>query len=163
MNQFHLPYKEERQCGGNNMPNIKYKRTQFIVKKSFQLRYIGLILAVMLFSSLIAGYTIYYNSWVFLGSKLANVYPQGMLVQIFKTVNLRLTINLVFVAIMCTGIGIIASHRIAGPLDRMTRFLKSVKEGDYSKRIKLRDKDELIDLANAINELVDKLESEKKA
>ena len=145
------------------MSNIKYKRTQFIVKKSFQLRYIGLILAVMLFSSLIAGYTIYYNSWVFLGSKLANVYPQGMLVQIFKTVNLRLTINLVFVAIMCTGIGIIASHRIAGPLDRMTRFLKSVKEGDYSKRIKLRDKDELIDLANAINELVDKLESEKKA
>ena len=145
------------------MPKMSYKRTQFIVKKSFQLRYIGLILAVMLFSSLVAGYTIYYNSWVFLGSKLASVYPQGMLVQMFRTVNLRLAVNLVFIAVICTGIGIIASHRIAGPLDRMIRFLKSVKEGDYSKRIILRDKDELADLANAINELVDKLENEKKA
>jgi HAMP domain-containing protein len=145
------------------MVNIKYKRTKFIVKKGFQLRYIGLILAVMLFSSLIAGYTIYYNSWVFLGSKLANVYPQGMLAQIFKAVNFKLTINLTLIAIICVGIGIIASHRIAGPIDRMVKFLNSVKSGDYSKRLKLREKDELVDLANAINELVDKLEGEKKA
>jgi len=142
---------------------MEYKRTQYIVKKGFQLRYIGLIIAVMLFSTLIVGYTIYYNAWTLLGSKLANVYPQGRLVSIFNTVNLKLFINLVFVAMLCGGIGIIASHRIAGPIDRMVRFMDAVANGDYSRRLKLREKDELQDLADTINKLVDRLEKEKKS
>ena len=140
-----------------------YKRTQFIVKKGFQLRYIGLIVAVMLISTLIVGYTIYYNAWTLLGSKLANVYPQGRLVSIFNMVNIRLAINLIFVAMLCVGIGIIASHRIAGPIDRMVRFMNAIADGDYSKRLTLRDKDELQDLANAMNKLADRLEKEKKS
>ena len=52
--------------------------------------------------------------------------------QIFKTVNLRLTVNLVFIAIICVGIGIIASHRIAGPVDRMIKFLKELSISEIS-------------------------------
>ena len=139
-----------------------YKRRRYIVKTEFQLKYIGLIVAVMLLSAAISGYTIYYNSWVLLGEKLANVYPQGMLVQIFRSVNMRLFITMIFVTMLCVGIGIIASHRIAGPVFRMIRFLGNVTGGDYSQRLHLRKKDELKDLAEAINKLVDKLESEKK-
>ena len=51
----------------------RYRRRQFFIKKEFQLRYIGLILAVMLFGAAVSGYTIYYKSWMLLGSKLANV------------------------------------------------------------------------------------------
>jgi len=139
-----------------------YKRTQFFVAKQFQLRYIGLILGVMLLSALVSGYTIYYNAWTLLGAKLASIYPQGRLVVLFKAVNVKLFINLVFVAIFCVAIGIAASHRIAGPIQRMVGFLKKVTEGDYSKRLKLREKDELADVAEAINKLVDQLEKEKK-
>jgi len=139
----------------------KYRRRQYIVKKAFQLKYVGFILAVMFFGAVIAGYTIYYNLWALLGDKLANVYPQGRLVHIFRTVNLRLVINLIFVAMLCIGIGIVASHKIAGPIYRMINFVNSVAEGNYKNRLKLRKKDELKDLAEAINKLVDKLE--KKA
>ncbi len=139
-----------------------HRRSHYIIKKEFQLKYVGLIVAVMLLSALISGYTIYYNSWVLLGSKLANVYPQGMLVQIFRSVNTRLFIAMIFVTMLSVGIGIIASHRIAGPVFRMIRFLGNVTAGDYSQRIHLRKKDDLKDLAEAINKLVDKLESEKK-
>ena len=144
------------------MEQKSYRRRRYIVKKEFQLKYVGLIVAVMLLSAVISGYTIYYNSWVLLGEKLANVYPQGMLVQIFRSVNMRLFVAMFFVAIICVGISILASHRIAGPVFRMIRFLGKVTAGDYSQRIHLRKKDELKDLAEAINKLVDKLESEKK-
>ena len=144
------------------MAQTKYKRTQFIVKKGFQLRYISMILAIMLLSAVISGYTIYYNAWVYLGSKLASVYPQGRLVHMFRSINIKLAINLAFVAMLCTGIGIIVSHRIAGPIDRMIKFVNKLTAGDYSRRLTLREKDELKDLASAINELVDKLEGQKK-
>ncbi|MGB2705394.1 MAG: HAMP domain-containing protein [Candidatus Omnitrophota bacterium] len=144
------------------MEKKPYRRRRYIVKKEFQLKYVGLIVAVMLLSAVVSGYTIYYNSWVLLGSKLASVYPQGRLVQIFRSVNIRLLITMFFVTVLCVGIGILASHRIAGPVFRMIRFLGNVTSGDYSQRLHLRKKDELKDLAEAINRLVDKLESEKK-
>jgi len=141
----------------------QYRRRQFIIKKKFQLRYIGLILAVMLFSGIVSGYTIYYNSWMLLGSKLANIYPQARLVDIFNTVNIRLAIAMFFVTMLCAGIAIIASHRIAGPVYRMIKFLEELTKGDYTKRVTLRKNDELQDMAEAINKLVEKLESEKKS
>ena len=137
------------------------RRRRYIVKPAFQLRYVGLILAVMLLSAVIVGYTIYYNSWVLLGSKLASVYPQGRLVQIFRSVNVRLAINMVFVGVLCAGIGILASHRIAGPIQRMKKFLDDMTGGDYSRRLKLRKHDELKDVAGAMNRLAEKLEREK--
>jgi len=139
------------------------RRRRYIVKKEFQLRYVGLILAIVLVSALISGYTIYYNSWVLLGDKLANVYPQGRLVHMLRSVTGKLALNMALVAILCAGIGVIASHRIAGPIDKMKRFIDDVAKGDYSRRLRLRKKDELKDLAESLNRLVDRLESEKKA
>ncbi len=140
-----------------------YRRRQYFVRKRFQLKYIGLILAVVFISASVSGYTIYYNAWVLLGEKLAAVYPQGMLVHIFRSVNMKLLINIIFVSIFCAGVGIMASHRIAGPVFRMIKFLDSASEGDYKKRIQLRKGDELADLADAMNRLMDKLENEKKS
>ena len=145
------------------MPNIPYKRKQYVVKKGFQLRYVGRIVGISVLSAVISGYTIYYNAWIQLGEKLAYVYPQGQLVDIFKRVNLSLAVNMIFVVMFCIGVGIIFSHRIAGPIERMKKFLEAVSEGDYSQRIVLRKKDELKDLSEAMNKLVEKLESEKKS
>ncbi|NQU95434.1 MAG: HAMP domain-containing protein [Candidatus Omnitrophica bacterium] len=140
-----------------------YKRTRYIVKAKFQMKYVGLLLLVALASATISGYTIYYNSWVLLGEKLANVYPQGRLMEIFKSVNIKLAVSMVFVSMICIGIGILASHKIAGPVHRMVMFLDSLTAGDYSKRLFLRKKDELKDLAEAINRLTVELDKKKKA
>lgn len=140
-----------------------YKRTRYIVKAKFQMKYVGLLLLVALASAAISGYTIYYNSWVLLGEKLANVYPQGRLMEIFKSVNIKLAVSMVFVSMLCIGIGILVSHKIAGPVYRMIRFLDDLTAGDYSKRLVLRRKDELKDLAEAINRLTVELDKKKKA
>ena len=140
-----------------------FRRRHYFIRKKFQLKYIGLILAVMLFSAIISGYTIYYNAWALLGEKLASVYPQGRLIDIFHAVNVKLLINMILVSILCAVIGLLISHRIAGPVYRMITFMDKVTGGDYSQRIKLRKNDDLKDLADAINRLIDKLESEKKS
>ena len=142
------------------MQKTQYKRTQYIVRKGFQLKYIGLILAVVLVSSFIVGYTIYYNSWVLLGESLAKVYPQGRLAAIFHSVNLKIALNVFFVTMLCIGIGIITSHKIAGPIYRIITFVNGLTKGDYKQRLHLRKGDDLQDLADALNKLTEKLEKE---
>ncbi|MFH1594406.1 MAG: hypothetical protein ABID09_06890 [Candidatus Omnitrophota bacterium] len=145
------------------MAKMLLRRRRYFVRSGFQLKYVGLILAVMFLGTLITGYTIYANSWLLLGDKLANVYPQGRLIAIFNAVNTRLAINMIFALAISFGIGVIASHKIAGPIYRMIAFLHSVTANDdYSKRLVLRKGDELMDLAEAINRLIVKLDSEKK-
>ena len=140
------------------MEKTRYKRKQYIVRKEFQLKFIGLILGVVLLSSFIVGYTIYYNSWVMLGGKLANVYPQGRLADIFRTVNIKILINVIFVTMLCMGIGIVTSHKIAGPIFRIKAFVMGLAAGNYSSRIRLRRGDDLQDLAEELNKLAEKLE-----
>jgi len=50
------------------------------------------------------------------------------------------------------------SHRLAGPLVRMTAFVHGLAAGDYGSRIHLRDRDEIHALAEALNEVAESLE-----
>jgi HAMP domain-containing protein len=149
--------------GNVKMEKMLQKRRRYFIHKRFQLKYIGLILGIMVLGAAVSGYTIYYNSWLLLGEKLANVYPQGRLMQIFRSVNMRLAVNLLFVSAFCIIVAIFTSHKVAGPIYRMIKFLGEVTSGNYSQRVKLRKHDELKDLAEAINTLVDKLERERKS
>lgn len=145
------------------MEKQDYQRSRYFVRSHLQLRYIGLILAVGLLSAIISGYTIYYNLWVLLGDKLANVYPQGRLVSILRTVNIKVAINMFFVGLLCLGIGIVASNKMAGPIYRIIKYINDVLAGNDTKRLTLRKGDELTDLAEAINGLVDKTKTQKKS
>jgi len=144
----------------------KFVRKQYIVSKQFQFRYIGVILALMFATAALCSYIVYYNSLVLLGEKLANVYPQGRLVAILRTVNLRVLVSVILISPFVAFLGVILSHRIAGPISRMERFLSDAASGDLSKQLILRPKDELIPLANGINNLVETIKNnvlEKKA
>lgn len=141
----------------NKAKNTKFTRKQYIVSPRFQYRYIGIILALMFATAALCSYVVYYNSLVLLGEKLANVYPQGRLVAILKTVNLRVLVSVILVSPVVVFLGVILSHRIAGPINRMERFLGAVGSGDLTQKITLRPKDELIPLADGINNLVDGL------
>jgi methyl-accepting chemotaxis protein len=58
---------------------------------------------------------------------------------------------------MVTGILILSmlySHRIAGPLYRLSQFVKKVTEGHLDKRVSLREKDVIHPIAEELNELV---------
>lgn len=137
--------------------NVKYRRTQYLVAKKFQLRYVGLILLLVSLTAILCSYVIYYTMMVTMGDKLANVYPQGRLMSIVSTVNLRILLSLILVAPLVVIVGIMASHKIAGPIYRIEKFLTSMAAGELSQHITLRKNDELVSLANGINTVIDSL------
>ena len=61
------------------MAEEKIKRKRYVIAAKFQVRYIIYILLFLYAGAAIAGYTVYYTTWVTLGEKLANVYPRGRL------------------------------------------------------------------------------------
>lgn len=73
-------------------------------------------------------------------------------------------VSVLFLAflIIAMGLTILFSHRIYGPLIPIKRQLEALQEGDYSKRITLRQSDELKDIADAINRLSDCLEERER-
>lgn len=140
-------------------PDIKprFKRKQYLVSARFQLKYVGLILLLMFITAVICSYVVYYSSMILLAEKLANVYPQGRLMAIIKTVNFRVMLSVVLMMPVVAYIGIFLSHKIAGPIYRMEKFLGSITGGDLASRIVLRKGDELGSIADKINLLSDSL------
>ncbi len=140
-------------------PNIqpKFKRKQIFISAKFQLRYVGLILLLMFITAVVCSYVVYYTGMILLAEKLANVYPQGRLVAIINTVNLRIMLSVLLLTPFVAYIGIYLSHKIAGPIYRMEKFLGSMSKGDLSSRIVLRKGDELGTVADSINALNDSM------
>jgi methyl-accepting chemotaxis protein len=132
---------------------MKFKRKQIFISKEFQLRYAGIILGMMFLSAILCSYIVYYTMMVTMGEKLASVYPQGKLVAMLNTINLRLLFSLILISPIVVFIGIFLSHRIAGPIFRMERDLRSIAAGDLNINIVLRQKDELKTVAAGINYL----------
>jgi signal transduction histidine kinase len=96
---------------------------------------------------------------VLMGEKLGNVYPQGRLIAIINTVNFRILLSLLLITPIVTIIGIFLSHKIAGPIYRMEKFLGDMAAGNFSSRITLRKGDELVSVADKINVLNESLKT----
>ncbi len=138
-----------------------FKRRRYLVEGKFQLKFAGMILLFMFAVALFSSLTIYYNTWMLLGEKLANVYPQGRLAGILKQANFVLFMRLLLIAPLVCVLAIVLSHRIAGPIFRIKKTLDEAVKGDYSKRLYLRKTDELKDVAESINNLMELLEKKK--
>mgnify|MGYP001317693735 CR=1 FL=1 len=54
------------------------------------------------------------------------------------------------------------SHRIGGPMINIQRILEQAQRGDYKVRITLRSKDFLHEIADSVNLLLEKLETQQK-
>lgn len=132
-------------------------RRKYLIAKRFQLKYTFMIVFFMFLIAWLAGYTVYYTVFGLLGEKLANVYPQGRLEAIFKTVNITLLARIALLIPFAVVISIILSHRIAGPLFRIEGALNEIARGDFSSILKLRKRDEFKGLAEAVNSLTENL------
>lgn len=136
---------------------MRERRKRYIIKPAFQLRYTGVVLLAVFAVAVISVFTTYYSSISLLGKKLANVYPQGMLVLTLREINLILIFRIFFLVPFIILIGILLSHKIAGPAYRIERTLREIGKGNFDIRIKLRKYDELVCIADAVNDMTSNL------
>jgi len=139
-----------------------YKRKQYLIAKKFQLKYVGMIFLLVSLTAVMCSYVMYYTMMLTMGDKLVNVYPQGRLMSIVNMVNFRILLSMLLVAPLIAMIGIFASHKIAGPIYRIEKFLGSMVDGDLSRPLTLRKNDELISLAGGITRVVDSVKAAVK-
>lgn len=128
-----------------------FRRRRYVVKKGLQFRYIGLLFALAILASIVTGWTVFVTGWSLLGEKLADVYPQGRLLYVIRVTNMALLRNLLLISPIIFILGLLFSHRIAGPLYRIEKTLYEIIKGNLTLKIRLREGDELSTLADAVN------------
>lgn len=140
------------------MAKIERRRRHFINTK-LQIRYLRIILIAILLPTLLFAICLYYLFFCLMAEQLG--IPESIaynIIPVFNKINLMLLFGMpiIFMAILYWGV--LISHRIAGPVYRIEKELDKIVKGDFSIRIKLRKKDELISIAEGINKILDRIE-----
>ncbi len=133
------------------------RRKKYFVDRTLQLKFSRFTVVLALISALTTGLTIFYTTFFLLGGKLADVYPQGRLEVIFKSVYAGFFIAMLIILPVIIYVSIMFSHRIAGPLPKMYQALESIGKGNFDIRLTLRKNDHLRILADVINEMASNL------
>jgi methyl-accepting chemotaxis protein len=134
-----------------------FKRKKFIVKKSFQLRYVFIILSFILLTAAVSAMATYLALFPYLSAKLANVYPQARLISLLRDANIKALFSTLIIIPFAVWLSIVLSHRIAGPWYRLEMILENLATGDLSHDVYLRKNDELQSLASSLNAVIKNL------
>ncbi len=132
-------------------------RKQYFVQRGMQLRFARFVILLAFASAVLTGAAIFLTTFMLMGEKLADVYPQARLVVIFQSVYFWALMSLLAAVPFIFWGSIVFSHRIAGPLPKIYQALKNIGDGNYDVKLTLRKRDELRDLADHINEMASKL------
>jgi len=143
--------------------NIRERRRMRIVKMGFQRGFILKFCAVIICSSLALAAIVYALS----ASSTTTVFENSRL-QLKSTADfilpfLALSSLIVIIAAgaVIVAITLFVSHRIAGPLYRLEKDIAEVIKGNMNMNFRVREKDELRDLANALNQMMKALRDKK--
>ncbi len=136
-------------------PYTKNRRKNYFIDKSFQFKFIIKFCIIIILTSLIIGGLIYY-----LNQNTTTVAFENLKVVVKTTADFLLPITLqillivtILASLVAIGLTLFTSHKIAGPLFRLTQELNKMKNGDFSSKINIRAKDQLQKVIGEFNEL----------
>lgn len=135
---------------------MKWRRRRYLIDHRFQWRFVRYIIIPMVLGVIIITLADYYFIWSYFTA------PSQVRYQNMGQISLRIAGYLLFYELVLlipilAVIGVIFSHRVAGPLVNIERTLKAIGDGDLSRRVVLRKKDELRALEISVNEMASSL------
>ena len=137
------------------------RRRRWIVNAPFQLRVVGVLVLSLLSLAVAVLVGLYLAIWVVLWT--FELQGETVYVRLFQNVGLVATTEvLVCLPIIVWALmwmGIIWTHRIAGPLVRIMAAIEQMTHGNFDVHLSLRKHDGLQDLAEDINRLAAYLRS----
>jgi len=124
-----------------------------VVKKGFLKRFLTFMVAILVFFILLAALFCYKSLSYDLSPHYGATY--ALITRIKDSLAIiTLKINIIFYILIAGGVavlGILYSHRIAGPLVRVKQFARSANDQGYREQLSFRDKDAIKPLAEEIN------------
>lgn len=136
-----------------------YKRRRLIVNPTFQYRFVGVMLLVLLLMTVAALGSVYLALWMTM--RAFDIANEPLAVAELTTVGLMVTMELLLLAPVVVWIGIRLTHKVAGPLVRINAAVQRLAQGDYDVHLTLRRGDALVELADGINQLTDALRARR--
>jgi signal transduction histidine kinase len=137
-------------------------RNIFRIESKLQHRYLRLLEASLLLPTIIVAGCLYYLVFFLIADEIA--IPEFIAVILYpalERINIVLIVAIPLLFAFLWGLGMVMSHRMAGPIDRLTRELDDiVKTGNFKRRIKVRKDDDLRQFVDNIDKLIAKV-SEK--
>jgi methyl-accepting chemotaxis protein len=131
----------------------KFQRKTVLVKRSLQLKYIGMVFLSVLIASLIVGGDIYYS----LTRVLLTECPPA-LTRVTQFNSILMVKGALYLGLMLL-VSLYVSHRFAGPIYRFEKSAQTVSGGDLTHRVSLRTGDELMELQEEFNGMVSGLQA----
>ena len=131
------------------------RRRTWLVNRPLQLRFVKamlVILCVMAVASVVA---------VFIAIRLTRVSFQlasePAIRALLDSVGWLIFLELLALTPVVVCLGILLTHKVAGPLLRIQAALAQMAKGNFDIHLTLRKQDELIELAEVVNQLADSL------
>lgn len=126
----------------------RFQRKTVLVKRSLQLKYIGMVFLSVLVASLIVGGDVYYSLSKVMLTECPSV-PDRV-----PDLNLFIMAKVGLYLVLMLLISLYVSHRFAGPIYRFEKSAQVVGGGDLTHRVSLRTGDELMELQEEFNGMV---------
>jgi methyl-accepting chemotaxis protein len=134
----------------------KFPRRQWIVEPTYQWRITRLLVVSLLAVVICTLVLIYLALWATLGE--LELWPTAVFIASFKAVAWLVIVELVALVPLVVIAGILFTHRIVGPVGRISAALERIGKGEFGTRLKLRDGDVLEDVAASINRMAEALQ-----
>ena len=128
----------------------KYKRRKFFIDKQLQTKYIVLtILMLLIYSFLFVVFLIF--PYIVPLTSDAPIAEQADAARMLLSLHKSIWPALGAVILIMSSLSVFITHKVAGPVYRFKKVLAEVSGGNLDISIKLRDKDDLKDLAEEFN------------
>ncbi|MBW1701681.1 MAG: methyl-accepting chemotaxis protein [Deltaproteobacteria bacterium] len=136
-----------------------YKRRHFFVKKEYQFKFILKFCLIILVGSIIStGLVLLFSRGTLTSSfEHSKLVVTNTATAILPAVILTNIITILIISLATIVVVLFISHKIAGPLFRFEKELKEIGEGDLTKVIRLRKKDQITDMAESLNSMTSNL------
>ena len=131
-----------------------YKRTIYLINPKFQIKFSLFVTSLVVISSLIYPVVIYETYTRIIESINDPVINQNLVQSKASLIQLLILFQLIFtllVFIIC----IFQSHKIAGPIYKLQKFLKDLREGSSHSKLTFRKGDNFKELADDYNLAID--------
>jgi methyl-accepting chemotaxis protein len=123
----------------------RFQRKTVLVKRSLQLKYIGMVFLSVLVASMIVGGDVYYSLMRVMLTECPSVTDRVVQFNNVLLVKIALYLGLMLL------ISLYVSHRFAGPIYRFEKSCQALGTGDLTHRVSLRTGDELMELQEEFN------------
>lgn len=136
-----------------------FKRKTYFIKKSFQFRFILKFCLVILAGVIVStGILFFFSSGTLTSSfQDSRLVIKNTSLAILPVVLYTNLITLGLITIASIAVTLLVSHKLAGPMFRFEKDLEEIAKGNLSKRIRLREKDQMMDFAESMNNMINSL------